>query len=52
VTVSIHVLHALQRKREHSFKDFWAGVEGKRSIAASVEIVTAKLARIDKEAIN
>jgi hypothetical protein len=44
--VSIEVQKAKQRKREHGFQDFWAGIEGKRSFGACAELITAKLAGI------
>ena len=48
--VSIEVQKAKQRRREHGFQDFWAGIEGKRSFGACAELVTSKFARINKEA--
>lgn len=46
MTIHIEVLRANQRRRDQGFQDFWAGVEGKRSFGATVDIVTAKLASI------
>jgi len=47
VTINIEVLRAMQRKRERSFQDFWLGIEGKRSYAATVETISLKFAKME-----